>query len=315
MQKSFVIAGVILIAAVFAFMASQLGGAPKVPAQRQAEAKARVVATFYPLAEFARAVGGDAVEVSSIVPGGTEPHDYEPTPQDVAAIQAADVFLVNGNGLDAWAEKLRPELEAKGVRVAVMSEALRETNAEADGGSGGAKAADPHFWLDPVLARQEVQAIRDALVETNGAQGETYGKNTDEYLARLAETDTKYREGLASCRKSTVVSSHDALGYVAKRYGFTALSIAGLSPEEEPSPRRLAELTRTVRRQGVKYVFFETLVSPRLAETLVRETGAQTLVFDPIEGVTDEEARAGKNYLSIMEDNLKNLRTALECAQ
>lgn len=281
------------------------------PAQ-EAGKKISVVATFYPLQDFAQSVGGDAVTVRSIVPAGTEPHDYEPTPQDIVSIYQAGVFLLNGAGIDAWAEKIRPELEKRGVTVVQMSEVVSPLSigAEADGETD---AFDPHFWLDPVSAQKEVEALRDAFILRDSSRADAYAENAKRYIALLADLDREYREGLRQCELHTIVTSHQAFAYLAKRYGFETISISGVSPEAEASPRALAELAGTVRRLGLRYIFFETLVSPKVAETLAEEVGAQTLVFNPLEGLTDEERQAGKDYLSIMRENLNNLQTALQC--
>jgi zinc transport system substrate-binding protein len=323
MRNPIVIFGIVLVLVVSVLAVSQFGkGRDAVAPLPDEHHRLRVAATFYPLAEFARQVGGDNVEVSTVVPGGVEPHDYEPTPQDIVAVQSADVFLYNGAGLDPWAERLRPELEAKGVAVVMMGEAVGpealhgdeeepgRDGTEEHGHEGG---VDPHFWLDPVLARKEAEAIRDALVRADEARKDEYAAGAEAYGRELDALDEAYRRGLASCRQDTVVTSHDAFGYLAARYGFKAMPVAGLSPEEEPSPRRLADLSRAIRRQGIRYIFFETLVSPRLAETLARETGAKTLVFNPLEGLTDEELRTGEDYVSVMRSNLGSLRTALDC--
>lgn len=281
------------------------------PAAMPEGKKLSVVATFYPLEDFARAVGGDLVSVTTIVPAGAEPHEYEPTPQDILRAYQADVFLLNGAGLDPWAEKIRPELESRGIAVVQLSEKI----ALLPGVPEEESPYDPHFWLDPVFAQAEVGAIRDALIARDAVNGEAYAGNAERYLAALRELDTAYRDGLARCGLDTIVTSHEAFAYLAKRYGFETIAVSGISPEAEPSPRRLAEIAAEVRRQNVMYIFFETLVSPKVAETLARETGAQTLVFDPIEGLTDEDRAAGKNYLSVMRENLDNLKTALQCQE
>ncbi len=270
-----------------------------------------VVATFYPLAEFARAAGGDMVTVKSIVPAGSEPHDYEPSPRDILAVYQADIFLSNGAGADAWAEKIRPDLEERDITVVRMSDVV-ETLSKIRDEQG---VVDPHFWIDPVLAQQEVSAIRDVLIARDPMRAEAYVQNATLYIEELKILDTAYRDGLRQCELHTIVTSHDAFAYLAKRYGFETLSVSGISPEAEPSSRTLAEIAETVRTLGLRHIFFETLVSPKVAQTLADEVGAETLVFNPLEGLTDEERQAGKNYLSIMRDNLNNLQTALRCQQ
>lgn len=263
-------------------------------------AKLRVVATFYPLAEFARQVGGARVEVRTLVPPGAEPHDYEPTPQDIVAASQADVFLMNGN-VDAWVERILPDLERDGVRVIRMQEALPEI------------AKDPHAWVDPVLAEKMVGLVRDAFGSADPAGASAYAADASAYLARLAALDAEYRAGLARCATRQVVASHDALGYLAKEYGLEIVPIAGLSPDEEPSPRRMAAIAELAKDAKAKYIFTEELVSPKLAQAIAEEVGVGTLTFSPAEGLTPEELAAGKDYVSVSRDNLSHLRLALTC--
>lgn len=266
--------------------------------------KISVIATFYPLEEFARAVGGEAISVKSIVPAGVEPHDYEPTPQDIASIYQSDVFILNGAGLDAWAEKIRPELESHGIKVLQMSEVI---------GLFSSDIADPHFWLDPKWAQKEVEAISEALTARDPARKEIYGQNTNNYLANLADLDLAYERGLRRCKTRTVVTSHNAFAYLAKRYGFEIISTGNFSEEAEVSPRDISQIIERMREQNLQYVFFAALDSPKIAETIAKEAGAQTITFNPVEGLTEEEKQAGENYLSIMRENLNNLQIAMQC--
>lgn len=172
---------------------------------------------------------------------------------------------------------------------------------------------DPHVWLDPVQAQHIVGQIRDALIQIDPSGQDTYTANAQQYLARLDQLDREYRQGLASCARRDFVSSHAAFSYVAHRYALTQVPISGLSPEAEPSPARLRQIVEETRRRQAKVIFFETLVNPKVAEVIAREIGAQTLVLNPIEGLTGEEERQGKGYLDLMRQNLANLRIALEC--
>jgi len=275
----------------------------------------RVVTSFYPLAEFAGQVGGANVEVVNITPAGVEPHDFEPTPRDIARVYSAKVFLFNGGGFDPWAEKIKPDLEKKGISVVNMAEHFSMLPAEAEHGAEHGhetEVTDPHIWLDPVLAQRQVGIIRDALQKVDPANSRVYARNAGEYLNRLSALDRKYKDGLAACAVRDAIASHAAFGYLAKRYGLNVIPIV-ISPEEEPSPKRIADLAVLARTKNIKFIFFETLVNPKLAETIAQEIGAKTMVFNPIEGLSDEELAAGKNYISIMEENLNNLRIALVC--
>lgn len=275
-----------------------LGSQPTVPESERIS----VVATIYPLAEFARQVGSELVDVQTLTPAGVEPHEFEPTPRAIAGVYEADVFLINGGGVDAWATTVASSAEQAGVQTIEMSTVVGE---EAE--------IDEHYWLSPARVHMEVEVIRDALMEIDPEHANTYNENAERFISELETLDTEYKIGLASCEIDAIVTSHAAFGYLSHDYGFEQIPITGISPEEEPSAGTLAEIAETAKRQGVTYIFFETLVSPELAETLAEEIGAQTLVLNPLEGLTEEEMAAGKNYLSIMRENLVNLRTAMVC--
>ena len=282
----------------------------------------QVVVSFFPYAEFARAVGGEAVSVTTLVPSGIEPHDFEPTPRDMEKLYRADVVILNGAGIDVWAEKLVPELTKHGVRVMRMADSLDSLLVQDEGhaaevaGSdihGALISADPHFWLDPVLAEMQVNRIMGVFSEVDPIHQSQYASRGSSFIEELHALDREYDSGLRTCRLRTVVTAHNAFTYLAKRYTLEVVSIAGLSPHTEPSPGRLAEITRLVRERGIRYIFFETLSSPELSETLAREAGVGTLVFNPIEGGMIGEDGLPETYLGLMRQNLIHLRRALEC--
>ncbi|MDI3281050.1 MAG: metal ABC transporter substrate-binding protein [Bacillota bacterium] len=278
------------------------GIAPPPEGSPVSSGRLRVVTTVYPLYEFARQVAGEQAEVVLLLPPGAEPHDWEPTPQEVAMLRSADLFIYNGAGLEPWVTQVRKTLPA---RVAVVEASRGLPLLEEEG------APDPHVWLDPTLAQRQVEAIRDGLSRVDPGHGAIYAARAASYLQQLKELDRQFEEGLAAARQRAFVSSHAAFGYLARRYRLEQVPIMGLSPEAEPAPERLAELVQLCRRLGIRYVFFETLVSPRVAETLAREVGAHTLVLNPLEGLTEEELRQGKDYLAVMRENLRNLQVAL----
>lgn len=315
--------------AILVFLAGCTPGATtNQQADKKGSERITVAASFYPLAEFARNVAGDHAEVTTITPAGTDPHEYEPSPRDIATVQEADLFIFNGEGQDPWAERLTRELQEKGVKTMHMTEyftlmeGMEEDHEEEDHdehedeheeGDDHAHERDPHIWLDPTLAIQEVELIREALVEIDPANAENYEANAAAYIVELETLDSEFRETLASCQKQDIITSHAAFGYMAERYGFNQIAIAGLSPEQEPSPRKLAEIADMAEEKNIRYIFFETLVSPRISETLANEIGAETLLLNPIEGLTQEQITAGENYATVMRGNLTNLATALEC--
>jgi zinc transport system substrate-binding protein len=258
--------------------------------------KTSVVAAFYPLAFVAERIGDGKVKVENITPPGSEPHDLELAPQTVGRILTANVVLYLSHGFQPAVSAAVKQ--AKGSTVDILSGLPLHSSSEAG------LTADPHVWLDPLLFARVVERVGAVLHEPARART---------LIADLHGLDRAYRAGLSHCARKEIVTSHAAFGYLAQRYGLVQVPITGLAPESEPTPRQLANVVRLVRRTHATTVFFETLVSPRLAQTVAREVGARTAVFDPIEGLTPAEQSRGENYLSLMRRNLAALRLALAC--
>jgi zinc transport system substrate-binding protein len=259
--------------------------------------RTKVVAAFYPLAFAAETVGGAAVQVRNLTPPGAEPHDVELTPRDVAALQQADVVVYLSHGFQPAVEHA---LEGSSATLVDALAGLRLKSGVGD----EAGKTDPHVWLDPVLYAQVVRRVSAALHRPRPAAA---------LGARVLRLDREYRTGLAHCRRREFVTSHAAFGYLAARYRLHQVPITGIDPESEPSAQKLAALARLVRREHITTVFFESLVSPKLAQTVAREAGAKTAVLDPIEGLTSDEQRRGDTYLTLMRRNLHELQAALGC--
>lgn len=271
--------------------------------------KLQVVTSFYPLYFFASQIGGNKAEITNITPAGAEPHDYEPSTQDIAQIDKSDILVLNGRQLEAWGDKVRDDLQGKKVSVVIAGEGLINQQVIEE----RKKIVDPHVWLDPELAKKGVTRIAEAFEKVDASNKSYYQSNASQLEEKLDLLDQEFKQGLLSCQQKNIVTSHAAFGYIATRYNLKQVPISGLSPDEEPSPQQLAQVTAFARANNVKYIFFETFVSPRLSETVAREIGAKTLVLNPLEGLTKEEERAGKDYFSIQKENLENLRIALEC--
>jgi zinc transport system substrate-binding protein len=274
--------------------------------------KLAVTATFYPMAEFARQVGGSSVAVTTLVQPGVEPHDYEPKPTDIARIYSSKVFVYNGAGLEQWIGKLDRNLAANHVTAINASKGIALLGVEPNHNEA-LSATDPHIWMDPVLAEQQVRNIEAGLATADPVHAATYHQNARRYVAQLQALDQAFRSGLAHCAQHDIITSHQAFAYLARQYGLTATGIAGLSPDNEPSPATLASVALLAKQKNVQYIFFETLVSPRLAQTVAQEVGAQTITFNPLEGLTPSQVKAGQNYLTVQHANLQALRTALHC--
>ncbi len=276
----------------------------------------QVVASFYPLSFLAEQIGGPNATVVNLTPAGAEPHDYELSPGDLVALQSADIVLLNGAHLEPWSDSVLADLPPT-TQVLVMADLL-DPNTQRSFGSASddehESGTDPHFWLDPVLYQQEAALVRDSLVVADPAHAADYSTRYDALIGQLNDLDASYQRGLASCENRSIVVSHDAFGYLGDRYELNVLPISGISPDEEPSPRRLGDIATFVKEKKVSHIFFETLVSPRLAETIAKETGAHTLVLNPLEGITGEERNNGVTYISVMRDNLTNLQQAMVCS-
>ena len=262
----------------------------------------RVVTSFYPLGYLAASIVGELGTVTTITPAGVEPHDYQPTAGDLAAIEQSHLLVLNGAGLEPWSDRVTRQLKGSDVHIVVASQGLTNTT-----------SIDPHVWLDPLRAKAEAQAIADQLIVIDAAHASTYRANLTQLSQELDRIDLAYRTGLATCRTRQLVTAHVAFAYLADRYGLTQLGIAGLSPDEEPSPEQLATVATFVRDHHTTTIFFETLVSPKLADTIARETGATTAELNPIEGLTDRDFAAGNDYRSLMLQNLTELQKALQC--
>ena len=252
-----------------------------------------VVAAFYPLAYAAERVAPSA-RVENLTPAGAEPHDLELTPRDVERLRDADVVLYLGAGfMPALEDAVRGDADA----VDLLAGAALRPGGEED-------ARDPHVWLDPGRYAELVGRVAEALGDPDGAAG---------LQAELDRLDREYREGLARCKRRAIVTSHAAFGYLADAYDLEQVALTGFSPEAEPGARALEALVEEVERSGATTVFFETLVSPELAETVAREAGVETAVLNPLEGLTAEQIDAGADYFSVMRENLATLREALGC--
>ncbi len=264
-----------------------------------------VVAAFYPLQFLAERIGGQHVTVTDLVKPGTEPHDLELSPRQVAAVADADLIV--------YLRSMQPSVDAavdmEGGHRALNAASVSPLKA-APQGSDQPDALDPHIWLDPVRFEAVAGAVADRLRQVDPAHAADYTANEAKVREELQALDQRYATGLASCKRHDIVTGHAAFGYLASRYHLRQVAITGLAPEAEPTPRKLARVAELARTNDVTTIFFETLVSPKVAETLAREVGARAEVLDPIEGITPG---SGDTYLTVMNANLDRLRTALGC--
>jgi len=276
------------------------GAVGLVPAGRAAAAdRTKVVAAFYPVAWVAQQIGGNRVEVTDLTPAGAEPHDLELNPDQLDSLLDADLAVVMGKGFQPAVEDAASQRD--GVTLRLLDHLPT-------------RKSDPHVWLDPVLMRKVVSQERASLTKADPSGRAVYARNAAALDVELRALDTRYRDGLARCARHDLVTAHEAFGYLARRYGLHQQGVAGLAPDAEPDAKRIAQLTDLVKRDGVTTVFTESLVSPRIADTLAREAGVHTEVLNPLEGLTDRERARGDDYLTVMDANLAKLRTALGCS-
>ncbi|HVE63364.1 MAG TPA: metal ABC transporter substrate-binding protein [Mycobacteriales bacterium] len=251
-----------------------------------------VTAAFYPLAFVTERVGGERVSVDTLAKPGVEPHDVELTPQQTAALESVDLVV--------YLRGFQPALDDAVGAGNSLNVAAVEPLAD----------ADPHVWLDPTRLAEIAGAVADRLAVIDPEGAASFAQRAAGLTADLEALDAAFTAGLKTCRLRQFVTSHDAFGYLASRYLLEQVGISGLDPEADPSPARLRAVAKFVREKGVGTIFFETLLSPKVARTIAAETGADTAVLDPVESVANGSA---DDYLVVMRRNLDALRTALGC--
>jgi zinc transport system substrate-binding protein len=297
-------------------------------AHGQVAPKIQVVTSIFPLQEFAGAVGGERAEVHLLLPPGAEVHAWEPKPSDVAKISKADIFIYLGPFLEPWAHKVIKAAQGKNLIVveagrglpfmeADQGEEEKRSPAHApphSHGHGHSHKIDPHIWLDFSLDLKIVDAILSACVKKDPKRAGDYQKNAEAYKAQLIDLDKRYRESLASCRhRRIIMGGHAAFGYLARRYGLKQTALSGVSPDAEPTPKRMVEILEQVKKTGGKYIFAEEMVHPKTSQTLAKEAGVRVLLLNPGGNLTVEQARQKLTFTDLMQKNLENLRKGLEC--
>ena len=268
------------------------------------------VAGLYPLTYVLERVGGRDVSVTNLTKPGAEPHDLELTPRQVAGIETAALVVYLPGLQPAVDDAVRSEARDHALNVADVVPLLPAPTALGASEPAEGSPTDPHVWLDPRRMASITDAVAARLSTIDPAHASGYRERATAFRTDLAALDAQYRQGLSTCRRHDIVTSHAAFGYLADRYGLHQVAVSGLDPEQEPSPRRIADVISYVRQHDVTTIYFETLVSPKVAQTVADETGARTAVLDPIEGLP--EGRAA-NYLTVMRDNLAALRSGLGC--
>lgn len=284
--------------------------------------KIKVITTLFPLYDFAKNIGQDKADVVLLLPPGVEPHSFEPKPEDIVRINKADLFVYAGKYMEPWAGDLLKGLDHKSLIVVDSSHgiSLMEEKGEHEHGhkhqhkEGHHHEMDPHFWLDFGHAQKMADHILEGFIKKDPSHKEFYSRNTEQYKSKLNDLDLKFKEVLSRCKKNVFVhAGHFAFGYLAKRYGLEYVSAYGFSPDAEPSPKKMVELTKTLKKHGLRHIYYEELITPRVAETLAKETGASLLMLHGAHNLTKDEFEKGVTFISLMEENLKRLEVGLQC--
>jgi zinc transport system substrate-binding protein len=278
--------------------------------------KISVVTTLFPLYDFAQNIGQDNVEVSLLLPPGVEAHSFEPKPGDIVKISESDVFVYTGKFMEPWAEDIVKGIANKKLIVVDASKGINMIPGVFHDADEPAGSLDPHIWLDFDNAKIMVDNITRAISEKNPSNAQYYQQNADEYKSALSKLDNEYKTALSKCQsKEIVYGGHYAFGYLARRYGIEYIAAQGMSPDAEPTAQVLVQLVEQIKAKNIQYIFYEELASPKIAETLSKETNTKMLLLNAAHNLTKEDFENKATFLSIMKDNLKNLKIGLQCAE
>jgi len=307
----------------FATAALMLGGALILPGckakgfGKEAEGKVKVLASIYPMYDFVKRIGGEYVSVSMMVPAGTEPHAWEPSTRDMMKFEEADLFVYNGAGMEAWAEDVLKSVQNKnltvleastGVELIRLSEEDHDEDHEEEHHHG---EFDPHVWLSPKNADLEMKNIAEALKKIDPDHASDYDRNYTAAKEECDRLDSAFSTEMAGKEGKHIVVAHEAYGYLCKEYGLEQIGIEGVSADSEPDAARMREIIDLVEKYEVKCVFFEELVNPKVAKTIAEETGCTTQALSPLDALSQADIDAGRDYFSVMRDNLEALKQAL----
>ena len=300
-----------LLMLLFSVLIFTLGACSKKETQEVKGMK--IVTSFYPIYAMVKEVSGDLNDVR-MIQSSSGIHSFEPSANDIAAIYDADVFIHHSHTLESWAGSLDPNLKKSKVKVLEASEGMALERVpglediKAGDGVDEKTLYDPHTWLDPLKAAEEAQIIADKLSDIVGEHKDTYQKNAKEFIKKANDLNDKYKDKFDKVSQKTFVTQHTAFSYLAKRFGLNQLGIAGISPEQEPSPRQLTEIQEFVKSYKVKTIFTESNASSKVAETLVKSVGVSLKTLNPLEADPEND----KSYLDNLEENMLTLLEELK---
>jgi zinc transport system substrate-binding protein len=282
----------------------------------QQDNKMQVIATIYPLYDFARNIGGDKLKVSLLLPPATDVHNFEPRPEDIVKISKSDIFLFINFEMEHWAYRIIKAAAENTNMLAVETGSgavLLPLTDENNAGKNHSKF-DPHIWLDFDNAQKIIDNITSSFIKRDPRNSDYYLKNAQEYKLKLIDLNKKYREGLTKCRKKVILhAGHWAFAYLANKYDLKYIAASNVSADSEPAPQKILELIEQIKTQKIHYIFYEDLVAPRLAQTIAQETGAGLLKLYNGHGISKEDMKKGTSFLTMMEENLVNLKLGMQC--
>jgi zinc transport system substrate-binding protein len=307
MKKVAIIATLLII--IIAFSATAGIYILTQPSLTQTSTKLNVIATFYPLYDFAQNVGGDKVTVSILVPETVDVHDFEPTPSSISAVSTADVLIYNGVGLEPWIANIVSASDNPDLIQVNTSQDITLLPVAQQFQSGN-QTYDPHIWLNPVDAQQQVRNILQGLIQADPADSQYFTQNADAYIAKIEALNQQAINATTNTATNRFVTFHEAFSYLANQYNITQVPILGPF-EEEPSAVGIQNVIDAIQQYGLRYVGYESLENPAISQSISTQTNASMIEMNPIEGLTDEQKAAGDNYITLMQKNIENIHLAL----
>ena len=271
--------------------------------------KLKIFTSFYPMHFIAKEIAKDKAEIINMIPAGVEPHDWEPTLKTMAQLQESDMFVYNGAGMERWADRVIENLDKNKTKVVEASDGIELIRGEEDHGHDD---NDPHVWVSPINLKKEALNVLDALIEKDKGNEAFYKENYERLAETLDKLDRDIKEAGKSFRGNIIVTSHEAFGYFVKEYNLEQIPIRGVSPQQEPSPAKMAEIVKLCKEKNIRYIFVEKFVNPKYSEAIAKEIKGEVLTLNAAHGLTEEEEKSGMDYITIMYENLENLKKALE---
>ncbi|MDP3244223.1 MAG: zinc ABC transporter substrate-binding protein [bacterium] len=282
--------------------------------QKSDNGKITVVATLFPLYDFIQNIGRDKIEVTLLLPPGVEPHTFEPKPTDIAKINRADVFVYTGKFMEPWAQDIITGLANKKTTVVNASDNISLTPGLFHDQDEPPGSLDPHVWLDFDNVKIIVDNVTNGLIKRDPDHAAFYSANANAYKEQITRLDNDYGIALALCQnKKIIYGGHYAFGYLARRYKLEYIAAQGVSPDAEPTAQDLINLVEQIKRDKIKYIFYEELTSPKIAQTVAKETGAQMILLNAAHNLSKKDLTAKVGFISIMRNNLNNLKIGLRC--